>query len=36
MHEVEEDYVGRDLSEPPVRRAARDRVLKVIEAYRAP
>src|SRR4029450_4282933 len=36
MYEVEEDYVGRDLSDPAVRRAARDRILKVIEAYRAP
>jgi Family of unknown function (DUF6607) len=36
MYEVEEDYVGRDLSEPSVRRAARDRISKVIEAYRAP
>jgi hypothetical protein len=36
MYEVEEDYVGRDLSDPSVRRAARDRIVKVIEAYRAP
>jgi len=36
MYEIEEDYVGRDLSEPSVRRAARDRIVKVIEAYRAP
>jgi len=36
MHEVEEDYVGRDLSDPALRRAARDRILKVIEAYRGP
>jgi hypothetical protein len=36
MYEVEEDYVGRDLSDPSMRRAARDRILKVIEAYRAP
>ena len=36
MYEVEEDYVGRDLSDPSVRRVARDRILKVIEAYRAP
>jgi len=36
MFEVEEDYVGRDLSDPSVRRAARDRILKVIEAYRVP
>ena len=36
MYEVEEDYAGRDLSDPSIRRAARDRILKVIEAYRAP
>ena len=36
MQEVEEDYVGRDLSDPALRRAARDRILKVIEAYRGP
>jgi hypothetical protein len=36
MYEVEEDYVGRDLSDPSIRRGARDRILKVIEAYRAP
>ena len=36
MFEVEEAYVGRDLSDPSVRREARDRILKVIEAYRAP
>jgi uncharacterized protein DUF6607 len=36
MYEVEDDHVGRDLSDPSVRRAARDRILKVIDAYRAP
>ena len=36
MHEVEEDYVGRDLSDPARRVAARDRIRKVIEAYREP
>jgi uncharacterized protein DUF6607 len=36
MHEIEEDYVGRDLADPVVRRAARERIVKVIEAYRAP
>ena len=36
MYEIEEDYVGRDLSDPSVRRAARERILKVIDAYRAP
>lgn len=34
MYEVEDDYVGRDLSDPSVKRAASDRILKVIEAYR--
>ena len=34
MHEVEEDYVGRDLSDPALKTAARDRIRKVIEAYR--
>ena len=36
MYEVEEDYVGRDLSDPALRRQARERILKVIEAYREP
>jgi hypothetical protein len=36
MHEIEEDYVGRDLADPAVRRAARERIVKVIDAYRAP
>ena len=36
MHAIEEDYVGRDLSDPSVRRAARERILKLIDAYRAP
>ena len=36
MHEVEDDYVGRDLSDPALRTAARDRIRKVIEAYREP
>jgi hypothetical protein len=35
MHEVEEDYVGRDLADPALRQAARARILEVIEAYRA-
>jgi hypothetical protein len=35
MHEVEEDYVRRDLADPAIRRAARERILEVIEAYRA-
>jgi hypothetical protein len=36
MHAVEADYVGRDLTDPAFRRAVRDQILKVIEAYRAP
>ena len=36
MYEVEEDYVGRDLTDPSIRPAARERILKVIEAYRDP
>jgi len=36
MHEVEEDYIGRDLSDPALKTAARDRIRKVIEAYREP
>jgi hypothetical protein len=35
MGEIEDDYVGRDLSDPSVRRAARARIVKVIEAYLA-
>ncbi len=35
MHEVERDYVGRDLADPALQKAARERILKVIEAYRA-
>ena len=34
MYEVEEEYVGRDLSDPAVRSSARERILKVIEEYR--
>jgi len=36
MYEVEDDYVGRDLSDPALRAAARDRIRKVIDAYREP
>jgi hypothetical protein len=36
MYEVEEDYVRRDLDNPTVRNEARERILKVIEEYRAP
>jgi hypothetical protein len=35
MYAVEQDYVGRDLSYPTLRAAARARILAVIEAYRA-
>jgi len=35
MLEIEDDYVGRDLSEP-LRSAARQRILGVIEDYRVP
>jgi len=35
MHEIEEDFLGRDLSDPAVRAAARARILQVIEEYRA-
>ncbi|MGH7335037.1 MAG: DUF6607 family protein [Candidatus Rokuibacteriota bacterium] len=34
MYDVEEDYVGRDMTDPAVRSAARERILKVIEEYR--
>jgi hypothetical protein len=36
MHEIEEDYLGRDLSDPEVRKAARERILEVIQTYRRP
>ena len=32
--EIEEDYLGRDLSDPGERSAARERILKIIEDYR--
>jgi hypothetical protein len=35
MYDIEEDYVGRDLSDPALRQAARARVLDLIEEYRA-
>lgn len=35
MHEIEEDYVGRDLSDPALRKAAQERIRKLIEDYRA-
>ncbi len=34
MHEVEEEYLGRDLSDPAVRGAARARIIEIIDAYR--
>lgn len=36
MYEVEEDYLDRDLSDPALRNVARERILKIIEEYRAP
>ena len=36
MHEVESDYVGRDLSDAATRAAVRRRILDTIEAYRRP
>ncbi len=35
MHEVERDYIGRDLADPALQKAARERILRVIETYRA-
>jgi hypothetical protein len=34
MYEVEEEYAGRDLADPAVRQAARERILRIIEEYR--
>jgi hypothetical protein len=34
IYDVEEEYIGRDLSDPAVRAAARERILRVIEEYR--
>jgi hypothetical protein len=34
MREVEDEYVGRDLSDPAVRSAATERIRQVIDAYR--
>jgi hypothetical protein len=34
MGEVEDEYLGRDLSDPAVRAAARERLLRIIEEYR--
>ncbi len=36
MYQVEEDFLARDLSDPAVRQAARERILSVIDEYRAP
>jgi hypothetical protein len=35
MQEVERDYIGHDLADPAAKTRARERVLEVIEAYRA-
>jgi hypothetical protein len=35
MFEVEDDAIARDLADPAVRQAVRERILAVIEAYRA-
>ena len=35
MFEVEEEFSGRDLADPAIRAAARERILRVIEEYRA-
>ena len=35
MYEVEDEYAGRDLSDPAVRNSARERILRIIEDYRA-
>ena len=34
IREIEEDYLGRDLSDPGERRIARQRLLKIIDEYR--
>jgi hypothetical protein len=36
MYEVEQDYVDQDLSDPTRVKAARERILRIIEDYRAP
>lgn len=35
MQEIEDEYLGRDLTDPSIRSAARARILRVIEEYRA-
>jgi hypothetical protein len=36
INEVEDDYLDRDLSDPALRKAARERIMKIIDAYRVP
>jgi uncharacterized protein DUF6607 len=36
INEIEDDYLDRDLSDPALRKTARERIMKVIDAYRAP
>jgi len=36
INEIEDDYLDRDLSDPALRKAARARIVKIIDAYRAP
>jgi hypothetical protein len=36
MYEVEHDFLGRGLADPAQREAARERILAVIQEYRAP
>jgi len=35
MQEVEDEYLGRDLTDPAIRSAVRARILRIIEEYRA-
>ena len=35
IREIEDDFLARDLSDPSIRAAARERILKVIDEYRA-
>jgi hypothetical protein len=36
INEIEDDYLDRDVSDPALRKAARERIMKIIDAYRAP
>jgi hypothetical protein len=36
MMDVEARFLGQDLTDPAVRRTARDAIVQVIEAYRSP